>query len=211
MSKIFFSPEQCEHTDLKIFSFGSGMLSNEIVSHLDISLGKHETLRFSDGEINMRLLDSVSGHKVFIIKTFEDQKINDGLMELMLAVSCMKKAGATAVVAIIPYFPYSRMHSTRLTDSAQDDGSTKTFFAADIAKMIESCGCDMIITMNAQLHEMKGFTNRCTFINLDCSDLIVPYLIHKEISHPVIVGTSLNPFHSFHVQSLKDTFRYFDL
>jgi phosphoribosylpyrophosphate synthetase len=70
MSKIFFSPDQCEHTDLKIFSFGGDLLSNEVASHLDISLGKHETVRFNDGEISIKLLDSVSGHKVFIIKTF---------------------------------------------------------------------------------------------------------------------------------------------
>lgn len=112
MSKIYFAPEQCEHTDLKIFSFGNEALGSEIASHLDISLGKHETVPFADGEINMQLLDSVSGHKVFIIKTFDNQKINDGLMELLLAVSCMKKAGATAVVAIVPYFPYSRMDTS---------------------------------------------------------------------------------------------------
>jgi phosphoribosylpyrophosphate synthetase len=68
MSKIFFSPDQCEHTDFKIFSFGGDLLSNEIASHLDISLGKHETVRFNDGEISIQLLDSVSGPKSSYLK-----------------------------------------------------------------------------------------------------------------------------------------------
>lgn len=46
MSKIFFSPDQSEYTDLKIFSFGGEVLAREIVAHLDISEGRHETIRF---------------------------------------------------------------------------------------------------------------------------------------------------------------------
>jgi len=101
-------------------------------------------------------------------------------MELLLAVSCMKKAGASSVTAIIPYFPYSRIDSVPLlTDTSSNEGTLNTFFAADIAKLIESCGCDMIITLNGQLRDMKGFTDKCTFINIDCTELVVPYLIHK--------------------------------
>lgn len=55
----------------------------------------------------MQIHDSVSGHKVVILKTFDDQSISDGLMELILAVSAMKKNGATHVTSIIPYFPYT--------------------------------------------------------------------------------------------------------
>ena len=56
-------------------------------------------------------MDSVRGHKVFIIKSFENKDINDGIMELILAVSCMKKSGADRVTAIIPFLPYSTASS----------------------------------------------------------------------------------------------------
>ncbi len=47
--------------------------------------------------------------------------------------------------------------------------------------MIETVGCDMIITMNGQQREMKGFTGtQCSFINIDCTELVVPCLAHKE-------------------------------
>ena len=60
----------------------------------------------------MEILDLVRGHKVFIIKSFENKNINDGIMELLLAVSCMKKSGAESVTAIIPFFPYSTASSS---------------------------------------------------------------------------------------------------
>lgn len=52
-------------------------------------------------------MDLVRGHDVYIVKSFEDKNIDDGIMELILAVSCMKKSGAEKVTAIIPFFPYS--------------------------------------------------------------------------------------------------------
>jgi hypothetical protein len=54
--------------------------------------------------------------------------------------------------------------------------SVNTFFAADIAKLI---GCDLFVTFNAQIREMKGFTEQCAFISIDCTELVVPYLIHQ--------------------------------
>ena len=44
---------------------------------------------------------------MFIVKSFDDQNVNDGIMELLLAVATMKKEGAESVTAIIPFFPYS--------------------------------------------------------------------------------------------------------
>lgn len=83
----------------------------------------------------MNLLDSVSGHKVFIIKTFDNQKINDGIMELILAISCMKKAGASSVVAIIPYFPYSRVDGTwRLIQLLPPKSRPSTLFSQPISQ-----------------------------------------------------------------------------
>jgi phosphoribosylpyrophosphate synthetase len=118
--KIFFSPDQCEYTDLKIFSLNADDLGHEITAHLDIALGRIESRQFADGEISLQILDSVSGHKVFIIKSFAGQKINDGIMELILAVSSMKKSGASNITVIVPYFPYSKVESSlHLTQPAR--------------------------------------------------------------------------------------------
>ena len=78
---------------------------------MDVTLGRHITSRFNDGEISVQVLDLVRGHDVYIIKSFENKNIDDGIMELLLAVSTMKKSGAEKVTAIVPFFPYSTMTS----------------------------------------------------------------------------------------------------
>lgn len=72
-------------------------------------------------------------------------------------------------------------------------------------------GCDLMVTFNAQHREMKGFTERCPLISVDCTDLVVPYLIHKEIENPILVSSSLNPYMSKQLNSLRRTFQFFDL
>ena len=68
------------HTDLKIFAFDADILGKEVATHLDTTLGRHITTRFNDGEINIQLLDHVRGHKVYLIKSFENKDINEGIM-----------------------------------------------------------------------------------------------------------------------------------
>ena len=70
-------------------------------------MGRNINSRFNDGEIEIQLLEPVRDQNIFILKSFENKNINDGIMELLLAISCIKKEGAKSVTAIIPYFPYS--------------------------------------------------------------------------------------------------------
>ncbi len=83
----------------------------------------------------------VRGHDVYIIKSFENKNIDDGIMELILAVSCMKKSGAEKVTAIVPFFPYSTTTSA-VSEEIKEGVDFHTCFAADIVKMLESVGCD---------------------------------------------------------------------
>jgi ribose-phosphate pyrophosphokinase len=77
----------------------------------------------------------VRGHDVYIIKSFENKNIDDGIMELLLAVSCMKKSGAEKVTAIVPFFPYSTMTSA-ISEGINEGVDFHTCFAADIVKML---------------------------------------------------------------------------
>ena len=96
---------------MKIFAFDAEILGKEVATHLDTTLGRHITNRFNDGEVGIQILDSVQGHDVFIIKSFENKDINDGLMELILAIAAMKRSGAQKITAIIPFIPYTSMSS----------------------------------------------------------------------------------------------------
>ena len=79
-------------------------------------MGRLNSSKFNDGEINIQILDSIRGQNVFIIKCFEEKNVNDGIIELLLAVATMKKEGAESVTAIIPFFPYSAPSSSEVNE-----------------------------------------------------------------------------------------------
>ena len=108
-------------------------------------------------------------------------------MELILAISAMKRSGAKRITAVIPFIPYSTSSSAS-DDSITEDYDFHTCFAADIIKMLETIGCDEVITLNSTISSPKGFTDKSTFINIDATELVVPFLIRKELEKPVIVA-----------------------
>ena len=85
--------------------------------------------------MGIQVLDSVQGHDVFIIKSFENKDINDGIMELILAIAAMKRSGAQKITAIIPFIPYTTM-SSAVDDGINEGFDFHTCFAADIIKML---------------------------------------------------------------------------
>ena len=90
-------------------------------------------------------------------------------MELLLAVSTMKKEGAESVTAIIPFFPYSLPSSGETLYDVYEGFDFFTCFGADLVKMLESCGCDEIITLNTPMTTPKGFAQATTFTGIDAT------------------------------------------
>ena len=114
-------------------------------------------------------MDSIRGQNVFIVKSFDDQNVNDGIMELLLAVATMKKEGAESVTAIIPFFPYSMPSSGETRHEVTEGMDFFTCFGADIVKMLESIGCDEIVTLNTSMSSPKGFASSCRFLNIEAT------------------------------------------
>ena len=125
-------------------------------------------------------------------------------MELLLAVSCLRKAGAASIATIIPYLPYSSV------PDMIEGADFYTYFASDLIKMLEQVGCDEIVTLNCPISNPKGFAHKSRFINLDTPEIVVPYLIHSDMKNPVIVGTESNKVHMRNVNKLRRSFSLFD-
>lgn len=90
-------------------------------------------------------------------------------MELLLAVSTMKKEGAESVTAILPFFPYS-LPSSQSSESDITDGiDFYTSFGSDLVKMLEALGCDEVITLNTFMSSPKGFAKQSTFLNIEAT------------------------------------------
>ena len=124
-------------------------LAASIASHLKQPLGKARVERFSDGECNIEILENVRGHDVFIIQP-TCPPANDNLIELLIMADALRRASATRVTAVIPYFGYARQD--RRVRSARVPISAKV-----VADMLASVGIDRILTVDLHADQIQGF------------------------------------------------------
>ncbi|MFI4891369.1 MAG: ribose-phosphate diphosphokinase, partial [Steroidobacterales bacterium] len=114
-------------------------LAQEITRYLHLPLGRAHVGRFSDGEVNVELMENVRGRDVFILQTTCPPAEN--LMELLMMTDACKRASATRVTAVIPYFGYARQD--------RRPRATRVAIAAKlVANMIATAGVDRVLTVD---------------------------------------------------------------
>ena len=124
-------------------------LAQNVVKHLDISLGRADVGRFSDGEVAVELLENVRGRDVFILQS-TCEPTNDNLMEILTMADALRRASAGRITAAIPYFGYARQD--RRPRSARVPISAKL-----VANMLTSAGIDRILTVDLHADQIQGF------------------------------------------------------
>ena len=124
-------------------------LAADVVKRLNISLGRATVGRFSDGEVNVELLEHVRGRDVFVLQS-TCAPTNDSLMELMVLVDALKRASAGRITAAIPYFGYARQD--RRPRSARVAITAKV-----VANMLQAAGVDRVLTVDLHADQIQGF------------------------------------------------------
>jgi len=124
-------------------------LAQNVVKHLDISLGRADVGKFSDGEVAVELLENVRGRDVFILQS-TCAPTNDNLMEILTMADALKRASAGRITAAIPYFGYARQD--RRPRSARVPISAKL-----VANMLTSAGIDRVLTVDLHADQIQGF------------------------------------------------------
>lgn len=126
-------------------------LAQEIARNLQTPLGRAYVGRFSDGEINVELMENVRGRDVFILQP-TCPPANDTLMELLVMVDACRRASAARITAVVPYFGYSRQdRRPRATRSA--------ITARLVANMISEAGVNRLLTVDLHADQIQGFFN----------------------------------------------------
>ena len=115
---------------------------------LNVLLTPCTVKKFSNGEINVKISESIRDEDVFIIQS-GCSDVNDNLMELLILISACKGASARRITAVIPCFPYSRMD--------KKDKSRAPITAKLVANMLAVAGCDHVITMDLHASQIQGF------------------------------------------------------
>lgn len=124
-------------------------LAQEVASHLGLELGRADVGKFSDGEVNVELLENVRGRDVFILQS-TSHPTNDSLMEVMVMVDALRRSSAARITAAIPYFGYSRQD--RRPRSARVAITAKV-----VANMLTGVGVNRLLTMDLHSDQIQGF------------------------------------------------------
>ncbi len=126
------------------------VLANAVAKELNLPLGKAFVGRFSDGEIQVEIQENVRGKNVVVIQS-TCAPTNDNVMELMIMIDALKRASASRITAVIPYFGYARQdrrpRSARVAISARI-----------VANMLQSvAGIERVLTMDLHADQIQGF------------------------------------------------------
>jgi len=137
-------------TSMMVFSGNANLaLSDGIVKKLNMRLGMAAVGRFSDGEIAVEIQENVRGKDVFIIQP-TCSPTNENLMELLVMIDALKRASASRITAVMPYYGYARQD--RRSRSARVPISAKL-----VAKMIEQAGAHRVLTVDLHADQIQGF------------------------------------------------------
>ncbi|MCL2071019.1 MAG: ribose-phosphate pyrophosphokinase [Oscillospiraceae bacterium] len=135
--------------DIKIFNANANpALGKRIAEELGIPLGGAIVERFSDKEISVSIKETVRGSHVFVVQS-TSEPVNDNLMELLIMIDAFKRASASVVTAVVPYYGYARQDRKA---KARDAISAKL-----VADLITAAGADRILTMDLHSPQIQGF------------------------------------------------------
>ena len=126
----------------------SRKLGASIAEYLGCELGSSETLRFSEGNLFVRVLENVRGRDVFLVQGTAFPA-NDNLVELLFWIDALKRASASSVTAVIPYFSYAK--------GDKKDEPRVSIRARVCADAIEAAGADRVVTLDLHAPQVQGF------------------------------------------------------
>src|SRR5687767_8550332 len=157
----------------KIFSgSGSQYLAERISNKFGAPLGKINISKFSDGEIGVEFQESIRGEYVFLVQS--TYAPTDNLMELLLMIDAARRASAYKVIAVMPYYGFSRQD--------RKDRPRVAIGSKLIANMLEAAGADRVITMDLHAPQIQGYFD-IPVDHLDSSAIFIPYIEQLQMEN----------------------------
>ncbi|MER3426049.1 MAG: phosphoribosylpyrophosphate synthetase [Thermus sp.] len=152
-------------------------LARRVAEALGQSLGKALVERFPDGEVRVRLLESVRGDDVYLIQP-TSPPVNDHLMELLLLADAARRSSAARINAVVPYFGYARQDK-------QTEGR-EPISAKLVANLLEAVGVDRVIAIDLHAPQIQGFFD-IPVDHLSAVKLFARYLKERGLDQGAVV------------------------
>lgn len=137
--------------EIKIFTGNSHpRLAKEIADILGIPVGKSKVSKFSNGEIQVDINETVRGVDLYVVQPI-CEPVNDSLMELLIMIDAFKRASAGRITAVIPHYAYARQD--------RKAKARQPITAKLVADLIHTAGADRVLTMDLHAPQIQGFFN----------------------------------------------------
>ena len=171
MNKVFSA--------LKLFTCNAHPeLAKEIAELMGIKSGKSTVNKFSDGEIQVSIWESVRDCDVYIVQP-TCAPVNDNLMELLIMIDALKRASAGRINAVIPYYGYARQDRKA---KARDPITAKL-----VANLIQAAGADRVISMDLHANQIQGYFD-IPVDHLLGLPILTKYFREKKLEDVVVVS-----------------------
>jgi ribose-phosphate pyrophosphokinase len=134
---------------IKIFcGRASRDLTENICRYLDLPMGQGHTDLFPDGEILVKIEEDVRGRDCFVVQSTYNP-VNAHIMELLIYVDCLKRASASRITVVIPYFGYARQD--------RKDSGRVPITAKLVANLVTAAGADRVLVLDLHAAQIQGF------------------------------------------------------
>lgn len=165
--------------NLKVFSLNSNNgLAEEIAKVIGVELGKCSVMRFSDGEIQINIEESIRGCDVFVIQS-TSQPVNEHLMELLIMIDALKRASAKTINVVMPYYGYARQD--------RKARAREPITAKLVANLLETAGAYRVISLDLHAPQIQGFFD-ILIDHLMGVPILSDYFEKKDLKDIVIVS-----------------------
>ncbi len=163
---------------LKIFALNSNRpLAQKIADEVGVELGKLSVDRFSDGEIQINIEESVRGDNVYVIQS-TSAPVNDNLMELMIMIDALRRASANTINVVLPYYGYARQD--------RKARSREPITAKLVANMLQNSGVTRIVALDLHAAQIQGFFD-IPVDHLMGAPLLADYFINEGVAANAVV------------------------
>ena len=165
--------------DLLIFGgSGSPKLTRKICDYLQVQPAAGEVLRFSDGNLFVRVKENVRGRRVYIVQSTVFPA-NDNFMELLFWIDALKRASADSVTVVVPYFSYAK--------GDKKDEPRVSIRARVCADAIDAAGADRVVMLDLHAPQIQGFF-RIPVDDLYALPVLCEQIVRKQLPDLVVVS-----------------------
>jgi ribose-phosphate pyrophosphokinase len=155
-------------------------LGERICDYLGMEPSDASVTRFADGEIRVDINENVRGCDVFVVQP--TQAPAENLLELLIMIDALRRASASRVTAVIPYFGYARQD--------RKDRPRAPISAKLVANLIATAGASRVLTMDLHSSQIQGFFD-IPFDHLFAAPVLLRYFKRMEISNAVVVAPDI--------------------